>query len=148
MSNDLINQLSEVKTKLQERKAALLAEVAQIDKALGAQPTAAPKAPKSRATGIGEDIIAFVRTHPQATIREIQAGFPNLKPSTVEATVRNLAARGMLAKDDQTPRHFSIPEAKPESPELSEPHSRLPKQPEPTKPNGAARPQQQPSPKG
>ena len=116
----LIQQMTEARTALEKRKADLLAstaaEVAAIDQALGQLP-AKPQAKGTKAVrtpGIGEAVLQFVKLRPWSTIREVQAAFPEANPSSVESTVRNLAAGGKLAKDDGNPKRFALPGTKPQ----------------------------------
>lgn len=113
---DLVQQLSEVRTKLQERKARLLAEVAAIDEALGQAPPKPQAKPGKavRTPGIGDAILQFIKLRPWSTIKEVQAGFPEQNPGSVESTVRNLAANGKLIKDDGTTKRFALPGTKPQ----------------------------------
>lgn len=113
--------MAEVRTALEKRKADLLAataaEVALIDQALGAAAPAKPAKPGKRTKavrtpGIGEAVVQFVKLRPWSTIREIQ---PDANPSSVESTVRNLAAANKLNNDDGNPKKFAAPSTKPEA---------------------------------
>lgn len=57
-----------------------------------------------RSQGIGDAIVAYIGSRPWVTIREVQVGFPEASPSSIEATVRNLSAAGKLIKDQCNPR--------------------------------------------
>ena len=56
-----------------------------------------------------------MKLRPWSTIKEIQAGFPDANPSSVESTVRNLAAANKLIKDDGNPKKFAVPGTKPQA---------------------------------
>ncbi len=110
----LVQQLAEIRAQLVEERQLLLARVVIIDEALGqqsVQPQAVKSAAKARTQGIGDAIVAYIQSRPWVTIREVQVGFPEAKPSSVEATVRNLSAAGKLIKDQGNPRKFAIPGA-------------------------------------
>lgn len=68
---------------------------------------------RTRAKGVSEAVVAFVTSHPGSTIRDVQAGLPELPGPAVEAAVRALAGKGTFTKDDSTPRRFSLPVAAP-----------------------------------
>lgn len=117
---DLVQQLSEVRKALTEERARLVDRIATIDQALGVTPeasplkakgkTVAPKAAKSG--GIREAIANVLASKPNLTIKELQQAIPEHPASSVESTVRTMAADGSLQKDGETPRHFSLPATK------------------------------------
>ena len=90
-----------------------------IDQALGVTPSVGkpqkgkpaqtPKAP--RAGGIADAIVSVLASRPGLTIRELCDALPEHPAKSVEATTRGMAADGRLAKDNETPRHFSVPAA-------------------------------------
>lgn len=92
-------------SKLQAERARLVARLAQIDAELGGD----PKPVKARAKGVSEAVLAFVTANPASTIREVQAGLPDLPASSVETNIRAMAAKGTLKKDESVPRRFSVP---------------------------------------
>lgn len=109
--------------KLQAERAKLVARLAEIDAELGGG-EAAPA--KVRARGVNVAVTAFIAQHPGSTIKEVQAGLPELPASSVETNIRAMAAKGALMKDDSTPRKFSVPTPEP-----------TPAAPAPTKANGS-----------
>lgn len=111
---DLIDQLQEIRNALIEERKTHMARVAIIDKALAGQAVATPKkeapVPKEPRVGTLTDLILQAVAAGPMTIKALQAALPAAPPKSVDATVRQLAATGRLAKDDQTPRRFSLPQ--------------------------------------
>jgi hypothetical protein len=138
---DLVNELESVRERLVQERQRLLARVALIDVALGGGTLkAAPAKPRTPKAGtVAEAIRVVLAGRPGLTIRELQDACPEHAAKTVEATVRNMAACGHLTKDDQTPRHFWLPEKSTGAGEL--PEGSRPTKGNGTPTNGGARTQ-------
>lgn len=104
-------KLEEATSKFQTERAQLVRRLAEIDAELGGE----VKPVKPRAKGIGQQVVGFITDHPGSTIRQVQAGLPDLPPSSVETNIRAMAGKGTLVKDDSNPRKFSVPA--PQAPE-------------------------------
>ena len=110
---DLVQQLSDVRQALQDERTRLVERIATIDQALAVSPSVPrtvqkPKTPKP-ATGIRQAIGAVLASSPNLTIRQIQEATREHPPKSVEATVRAMASEGKLAKDESSPKKFSLP---------------------------------------
>lgn len=114
--NQMIQQLADARQALIDERKSLADRIVAIDQALGVTPVvtpskskAAPKAPKGTGGGIPDAIFKVLARRPGLTIRELIEAIPEHQANSVEATTRGMAGDGRLAKDDQTPRHYSLP---------------------------------------
>lgn len=105
--------------KLQAERAQLVARLAVIDAELAGE----AKPSRERSKGIGKQVLAYVQAHPNSTIKEVQAGLPELPASKVESTMRGQAKKGILVKDDSSTKKYSVPSSTPAQPAAKVPTS-------------------------
>jgi hypothetical protein len=105
---DLQNKLEAATATLHAERAQHVARIEEIDRELAGE----AKPTRTRNKGFSANLIAFVEAHPWSTIKQVQAAHPDLPAASVDATIRKLAAKGTLTKDNNVPRRFSVP-AKP-----------------------------------
>jgi hypothetical protein len=110
VETDLIAQLTIIRDALTDERASLVARIATIDEALGAQPGAAPKkATRAHGTGtLKAGVLAALEATPASTIREIALVCPEDSVKSIESTLQGLVASGQVTKDASTPRKFSL----------------------------------------
>jgi len=116
----LIQKLAETRLALEAEREALLARVAAIDEALAVGTVStAPKAVKSvkptkeskaSKPGLREAITgSLVGKSGGLTIRQIQEALPTHPPKSIESLTHTMATAGKLAKDNSSPKRFSLP---------------------------------------